>query len=83
MQKNIESKKFDLITGIFLLILIITLGCDNLLYNGQKIYRILLTILTVLVICFLFNKTFIKKSITNNYFNFNQYIVIFNNSILF
>lgn len=62
MQKNIESKKFDLITGIFLLILIITLGCDYLLYNGQKIYRILLTILTVLVICFLFNKTFIKKS---------------------
>lgn len=62
MQNNIKGKRFDLITGIFLLILIITLGCDYLLYNGEKIHRIILTICTVLVIYFIFNKTFIKKS---------------------
>lgn len=61
MQKNIESKKSKLITGIFLLILIITLGCDYLLFNREKTYRIILTICTVLIIYFLFSKTFIRK----------------------
>ena len=62
MQKNIISKKSDLITGAFLLILIVTLGCDYLLYSREKTYRIILTISTVLIIWFLFSKTFIKKS---------------------
>ena len=68
MQKNIISKKSDLITGAFLLILIVTLGCDYLLYNREKTYRIILTISTVLIIWFLFSKTFIKKSKFTDYF---------------
>lgn len=61
-KKENKKKKYDMITTSFLVILTITMLYDYFLGNGDKLYRLILTILTMLIARFILGKMFLKQS---------------------
>jgi len=57
-----KHKKYDIVTIIFVILLILTLGYNYFFGSEEKIYRICLTLGTILITRFIFSKIFLKES---------------------